>query len=225
MLRWLNGHRMGTVEQVMQGFGMSKRMAYRRLSLMVGAGYLQHQRLFLDKPGVYWPTGNGVAVCGDDLPAISRLTLTTYEHDLQLVDLSLQLTQQTGGEWVPERRLRRDKGLDGVGVPGHVPDGLIRLLDGSTIAVELERTKKGNRRLGDILTGYLKGEHGRVAAVWYYCRTAAIAERVRRQGGQLVKTFKWPDLTPLGDTVKQEAAAAMESPGSFFWNRGADNEK
>lgn len=220
ILKWLNGHRMATVDQMTKAFGMSKRMGYRRLSEMEKAGYLQHQRLFLEKPGVYFPTSSGVAVCGDDMPAISKLNLGTYEHDLQLVDLSLQLVDKTDGEWVSERRLRREKGLDGVGVPGHVPDGLLRLSDGSIVAVELERTLKGNRRLGDILKGYLKGEHGPVSEVWYYCRTEGIAEKIRRQGGSLVKTFRWPDLTSLEGGATKEVAATLDSTADFFRYRG-----
>lgn len=217
MIRWINGHRMATVEQVVQAFDMGKKAAYRRLRAMVEAGYVEHQRIFRDKPGVYFPTSQGIAVSGDDLPAITRITLGTYEHDLQLVDLSIRLVEQTGGQWHPERRIRREKGFLGVGIPGHVPDGLLRLPSGSTVAIELELSVKGNRRIKDILMNYQKGEHGAVSEVWYYCRSAAIAQRVRKHAPQLVKTYAWPELTPFAEGFQEEAGATQQNPGAWLW--------
>ena len=104
---------------------------------------------------VYLPIKCAVARAGDELPPLSRITLGGYVHDLQLVDLTLQLVAEIRGALVPERRIRHEWGLIGFGVSGHVADGLLELCIGRPIAIELELSTKAKRRLAKIFRGYL----------------------------------------------------------------------
>ena len=76
------------------------------------------------------------------------------EVSIVLVDAAQAVVDDTGGDFVPERRLRQQEGFKGVGVSGHLPDGLLRRPGQQPIAVELEMSTKGRRRLQQIVSGY-----------------------------------------------------------------------
>ncbi|OPY61662.1 MAG: hypothetical protein A4E56_01897 [Pelotomaculum sp. PtaU1.Bin065] len=214
IIRWINSHRLVTAEHVKKKFLMSRQSAYRRLKILVEAGYLAYERIFISKPGVYRVTQKGVAVSEDDLPP-KGVCLGTYHHDIEIVTLAINLEERTGGKWVPERRIRQELGLKGVGQAGHVPDGFLLLPD-KRVAVEMEQTKKGDARMAKIIS-YYKNEPT-IAEVWYFCCTDTIVKRVSKAVSETgkFKIIKWPEMTEIqvGPVQKPEGQISMDQ---FFW--------
>lgn len=223
ILRWVNSHRMATVEQVAKKFSMGIPATYRRLRKLAFDGYLKFERIFVDKPGVYLVTAKGVQVSNDELPP-TRIRLGSYEHDINLVDLAITLEQKTGGLWRTDRLIRRDKGLQGVGVSGHSPDGVLTLPNGKVIALELELSQKSQRRVEKILKNYArKSEY---TEIWYYCGSQRLEERIAQASPKMcpIKLFTWPDMVsvevagiePAQKQLKLNSAPEFISPGGWF---------
>lgn len=119
MIRWINGHGFATIRQIAGWMGASYQAAQRRTQILAEADFLEHQWPFRGER-VYLPTKRAVARSGDELPPLSRITHGSYVHDLKLIDLALWLAADTGGAFTPERRIRHERGLTGVGISGHV---------------------------------------------------------------------------------------------------------
>lgn len=159
-----------------------------------GGRFLEHQWPFRGERA-YLPTKRAVARAGDELPPLNRITLGSYVHDLQLVDLAHWLVKETNGAFTPERRLRHERGLIGVGVAGHVADGLLDLGNGKPIAIELELSTKAKRRLAKIIRGYLSDLS--IAEVWYFTGSLAVRSGVERAVGDhaFIKIHDWAPST------------------------------
>jgi len=164
--RWLNGFGFATVEQIARLWGVSVPFVYRRAKNLVDEGYLKYSRIFHGQPGVYLLSSQGAAIAGDDLQPNRNIRIHSYAHDLTVIDLSFRLLDDHGGEFIPERRIRRKKGLTGVGQRGHIADGEL-VVDGKCYAIEVELTNKGARRRKRIFDGYAKQLN--YAEVWYFC--------------------------------------------------------
>lgn len=128
MIRWINGHGFAIIRQIARWTGSSYQAAQRRTQILAEAGFLEHQWPFRGER-VYLLTRLAVARSGAELPPLNRIAHGSYVHDLELIDLALWLTADTGGAFTPERRIRHERGLTGVGVSGHVADGLLELGD------------------------------------------------------------------------------------------------
>ena len=170
--------------------GSSYQAAQRRTQILAEAGFLEHQWLFRGER-VYLPTRLAVARSGDELSPINRITHGSYLHDLQLIDLALWLVAETDGAFTPERRIRHERGLIGIGVSGHVADGLLELGDGKPIAIELELSTKAKRRLAKIIRGYL-GDLS-IGEVWYFAGSNALRGSLERSAGNhaFIKIHDW----------------------------------
>jgi len=81
-----------------------------------------------------------------------------------------------GGEFITERALRQAQGKSGVGVTGHLSDGVLRV-DGQSIAIEVELSLKGKRRLQKIFNHYLKAFEYK--EVWYFCGSDMIERHLK----------------------------------------------
>ena len=176
---------MVSASQVAERFGLGRAVAYSRLSGLVQLGLLDHQRIFHAAPGVYVASRPGLAAIGLHLPP-ARIDLRTYDHDLEMSDLIIELEQEFGAAAVATEREMRARDtpvgakpvecpafavplagsrgqlqLTPVGHPRlHFPDAAVQLLgSNSVLAVELERTAKGRARLRRILTGYVAARH------------------------------------------------------------------
>jgi hypothetical protein len=205
MIRWINSHRMATAEQVGRRFGLSASTAARRLYELKKLGCLTFEKVFYGKPGVYRAVARGTAVAGDYLPA-ARLTLASYEHDLQLVDLALILERQRGALWQTDRQIRHEKGLKGVGTPGHSPDGVLVFPDGVRVAVELELSTKGSGKIEKILKEYAGS---RYQEVWYFVTCDYVAARIRSAALDLIKVFSWPELHEYPEQARPTSAKVL----------------
>jgi hypothetical protein len=85
---------------------LGRAVSYARLSGLVSLGLLEHARIFHGAPGVYLATRIGLLATDVQLPA-ARVDLRTYDHDLELTSLVVELEQEFGTERVrTERELR-----------------------------------------------------------------------------------------------------------------------
>ncbi len=174
IIRFLARMRLATALQLSRAMAMRPDRVYRRTRFLHGAGLIRYERVVAGRPGIYLATRRGVSLAGCPLGA-GRIGLTTYRHDLAMVSLSLELlASHPGSRWRSEREIRSSVDL---GESGHVSDGvLIRSTD--SVAVELELTPKGLRRLGRILRYYARcREYGEV---WYFLTDATALTRYQR---------------------------------------------
>lgn len=174
IVRWIGRLRMATAAQVTERFDLGRAVGYARLSGLVRLGLLDHARIFHATPGVYATTRAGLATVDLALPP-ARVDVRTYDHDLGLSSLVIELETEFGRDRVTtEREMRsvdaplgagpraqprfavaltggRDQlQLTPVGYPRlHFPDCAVTEPghEGSSLAIELERTPKGRARL------------------------------------------------------------------------------
>lgn len=191
MLRWINGHGFATIRQTFRWMGSSYQAAQRRMQRLTEAGLLRHEWL-MRRERIYWPTKRGIGLCDDDLPPLGHIAAGSYNHTLQLIDLAEFLVANSGGQLVPERRLRHDRGLAGVGVRGHVSDGHLHLSARKPIAIELELSTKGQRRLAQIMRRYT-ADLG-IGEVWYFAGSEALRQRLEKAAARhnMITVHTWP---------------------------------
>jgi hypothetical protein len=97
---------MASARQVAERFAVGRAVTYARLSGLVGLGLLEHKRIFHAVPGVYVATRTGLAAVDLGLPP-ARVDLRTYDHDLELAALVVELEREFGAQRLrTERELR-----------------------------------------------------------------------------------------------------------------------
>lgn len=196
LLNWINAVGFVSIEQICLRLNVSPKTAYSRIKKLTDNGYLTHERIFWGLPGVYRTTKLGVQLCGSILPPLRKITLGSYHHDIAATKLSLLLANTHNCEYIPERMLRHQNGLNGIGVAGHTPDSVL-LKDGKKIALELELNKKGARRRSKIMSHYMKDFS--FDEVWYFCSTLEIKNQIQESASQLsfLKTFLVDDYLTI----------------------------
>jgi hypothetical protein len=195
LLWFLAEHRMVLPDHVAALLGTTVEAARTRLARLVRADYVRSEQLFHKQPAMQLITRGGLAVLGSTLPT-PRRDVHAYEHDVGVAWLWIAARHGTFGpvrEIVGERRMRSGDGgreagvepfgvkLGGVGPRGreslHYPDLLLRTADGRTVALELELSSKGRRRLERILAGYAADP--RIDGVVYLVQNATVARSVQ----------------------------------------------
>lgn len=199
VIRFVARYRFATQAQIARRFGISWRRAYRRLGMLVSAGWIERQGAFHGMPGLYLPTRKGMSVFPGEL-AIPRIDFRQLDHDLGLVELGID-AELAGDAVVTDREIRsitRARGpyeesayvLDGIrpwrGMsaamrrfdkwPTQYPDQFRITPDGRRIAIELERSEKGIDRLRAILEGYRRKDS--IDLVVYYVTRPVVARRI-----------------------------------------------
>jgi len=188
LLGWMGRHGVVTAEQVARRWftredgSVGQRAAYDRLRKLQELGLISRTPTFWKEPAVLRLTTVGCGLASIDvLPA--RLVLPEVRHTLAVVDLMERLLiENPGARLLTERELRgqRHRGLqDGSrkSGKGRVPDGMLRLADGLTVAVELDLTSKRTRDIEQIVRAY---SAERIDWVWWFCRSEEEATRVRQ---------------------------------------------
>jgi hypothetical protein len=164
------------------------------LARLARGRYVLRAAVFDQRLPSYRIRRKGLELIGSGLPAPGA-DLRSYEHDVGVAWLWLAARNGTFGalsEILAERQLRsHDEAPDrdgpplavrlgGYGPGGrerlHYPDLLLRRPDGRRIAVELELSSKGRRRLERILMGYAADR--RVDAVLYLVPNRSIGNSV-----------------------------------------------
>lgn len=186
IMRWINRHGFAGAGQVSIGFSMNQYTVYSRLRKLLVGGLLKYEKIIHGLPGVYWLTRAGVKACESPLSPIKAPVLGKFEHDLYLIGLSLQLENQYADiNWITAREVlservqgirERSEALRMMSV--QLPDGLL-VRKKQRFAVELELSVKGDARIKKIITNYTREIiAGNYAAVFYYCGSDAIRNRV-----------------------------------------------
>lgn len=184
IVRWIGRQRFAEAGQIACRFGMGDRKAYHRLRGLVGVGLLDRRRILHCEPGAYWAPRAGLSAADLGLP-VAGIDIRSYHHDRLATDVMIDLEQEFGpGPILTERELRsRDTtaesprysarlASDGSGRRGlHFPDLAVDGSDGRALAVEVELTAKGRRRLEAIVAGYVRARH--IAEVRYYVSSSA----------------------------------------------------
>lgn len=209
ILRWVGRQRFVTAEVLASKtwragrWGGGGRLAEERSTLSVivlrnrlfrlrEAGLVTAKRYLAEGGSAFTVTGKGLTEAGLVLPE-SKVDTRTYDHDLGLARLCIQLEDEFGEDAVlTEREIRAlDTGLDHpVYSPGsrgtsgamqkrHYPDLAIEPDgDEGPLAIELELSEKGQVRLGNIMGLYRRAHHLR--GVRYYVGDQSTERAVRR---------------------------------------------
>lgn len=158
--------------QIEKRFSLSKWASYKMMKKLTRGGLVEHTRIFHGKHGVYWLSKKGASYT--DLPALDNLTVGNYEHQLTIIEIFLKLKDRyPDTNWISERYLINDKFNTGLGQRGHIADGMLLFPDGKQIAIEIELTLKGKRRLERIFTAY--SAQFSIKEVWYFCAKPIVA--------------------------------------------------
>jgi hypothetical protein len=218
ILGFIAEHRIVLVAHVQALLEVSDTVAYRRLRALATGGLLSHEQVLHRQPGWYQITRTGLGMIGSDLPP-PRRDLSCYRHDIGVAWVWLASSRGAFGDverMVSEREMRSRDGarlaaggggtpfgvpLGGVGPRGrprlHYPDLLLVGPGGERVAVELELSAKGGRRLETIIAGY--GAEPGIAAVLYLTDKPGIAREVRSAAARLgisdlvrVRAVAWP---------------------------------
>jgi hypothetical protein len=205
LLRALAEQRVAVMAQVAHWLGVGDRAAGRRVARLRDAGLLESRRLFERGSTMVRISSPGLKLIGSPLPRPGQ-KLDEYRHDVgvgwiwtaaregafgQMATIhseramrshDMRLDRMPDGE-----RLREPDGeLRGVGVGAwradgrperHYPDLLLESPAGHRIAVELELSDKGRRRLDGVMEAY--ASDARIDAVLYLVPDPGLAERVR----------------------------------------------
>jgi hypothetical protein len=197
LARWAGHWRAVLASQVQARFGIGSVVCYRRLAALVDMGLLRYRRVFHGEPGVYLSTSGGLAVAGVEMAA-PRIDLATYRHDLVAVWAALAVESEIaasgldGARVVGERELRsiarsagapaRQSRLSGLGAGSgraNYPDVAVVDANGRVlVAMEVELSSKGRRRVERVLAGYVRDRHLR--RVVYLTDRPGVAASVQR---------------------------------------------
>jgi DNA-binding Lrp family transcriptional regulator len=205
LLEALAQQRVAVLAQVAHWLGVSEATAGRRVAALHRAGLLERQRLFAGESAAVRITEAGLKRIGSPLGKPGR-KLDEHRHDVGVGWVWTAAREGAFGELaeiVSERSMRsHDARLDrmapgerfleenpatyGVGIGSvsttgrlerHYPDLLLHTGRGQTIAVELELTSKGRRRLAKVMDAYAADP--RIDAVLYLVPDAAAATKIR----------------------------------------------
>ena len=219
LLAFIAAHPFVLAAHVQAWLGPCMSVCYRRLQALVDAGLLSYRRIFHAQPGCYQITNGGLRVASSVLPR-PRIDLHTYAHDAGAVWLWLAAREGAFGRprrLLSERELRHLDQLAeaydepfGLPIPGkdrhgrqraHYPDVSVVLEDTAHVALELELSLKGRRRLEEIVLAY--SLERRLRAVVYVTNRRSVAAAVREQAaaygaGDLVDV-RYSDQRPRPD--------------------------
>lgn len=175
LMLWMNRIGFVTLEMIASKLNVALITAYKRMRKLISLGFLNYQRFYFGMPGVYTVSNIGAEFCGSFLPAMRGISKATYDHDLRVTELLLSLSKKHNAEFTTERELRYQKTQDGIGQLGHIHDAEI-FIDEKKIAIEVELSTKGRRRLQTIMNEYMKNFN--VHEVWYFCANLAIKKQI-----------------------------------------------
>lgn len=171
IMRFINEFGFCITPHLERRFAIRNWRVYQLMKRLVDAGFVQQRRIFHGQPNVYYLTNEGAEFT--DLPAIDRISSGTYEHQIAMTSVAIKLLElYPMATWVSERKLKYDKFFLGIGVRGHISDGVIILPDNRQISIEIELTLKGKHRLEGILKSY--ASQLTFKEVWYFCTPSVI---------------------------------------------------
>jgi hypothetical protein len=184
VLKWICEQCAARRDHVHALIGLSEGTAGKSLTRLCAMGLLSRQRYIVGEPEWLLPTRAGLNAWGEG-GGVFTPTLNQIAHFAAVNDVRLHLwRQRPAAEWIPERRLRRERSEAGEGRNKHIPDGIL-ILEGRRVAVEVELHYKGKRATESVLAGHSRA----FDAMLYYCDRLPYTQLTR-----LEKTGRWPKL-------------------------------
>ena len=192
ILKFINEFGFCEMPQLEKRFGLKTPRSYKVIQRLVKAGLVIHERILHNRPGAFYLTNRGAE--HTDLPAIARVPVAIYKHQIMIIEAYFKLIQKfTETQWVSERRMKRDKFQDGIGKRGHIADGMLVFPDQKKIAIEIELSAKGKRRLTEIFRNY-GTQHG-IKEAWYFFSKNIMADYAELAGNKsFIKIHKLEEL-------------------------------
>ncbi len=165
LLKWINKFGFVTINQVTKFLGIKKSAGYEMINRLVVNKYLLHEMIFHRQKGAYKLTPRGAALADENLPALRRINIMNYNHDIKLTDLILDLQHNLNYKVTTEREIRHNFARNSWGTQNHTPDAILDL-NSQNIALELELTRKSKARFDKIFQHYLQTP--KYKEVWYF---------------------------------------------------------
>jgi DNA-binding Lrp family transcriptional regulator len=205
LLLSLAEHRVAVLDHAARWLGLGPAAAARRVRRLERAGLLERRRVFHRGSATLRITAAGLRAIDSPLGP-PGLKLDEYRHDVGVTWLWTAAREGAFGDLAGletergmrsrDSRLDRRAACDGVGPAlwreregiglgtytasgrpeRHYPDLLLRTREGARVAVELELSSKGRRRLDRVLGAYARD--GRVQQVLYLVADARIGTQV-----------------------------------------------
>jgi predicted transcriptional regulator len=170
ILRFINDFGFCEMPHINQRFGLKHPRNYQIMGRLIDSELVKCDAIFYRRHRIFSLTAKGAKYT--DLPALQRVALGNFKHNLALIEVYLKLRAlYSEATWISERTLKHDKYFKGVGQYGHLSDGILRLAD-QQVAIEVELTIKGKNRWEKILNAY--SAELSINAVWYYGTKAVI---------------------------------------------------
>lgn len=139
---------MVNIEHIRIAFNLSQPRSYQIMSKIGKLGYLKTQRILHADMAIYTLSKKASTEFG--FKEHKHVSLGTYRHDILTTKYCLLLSRKFNCKYVTEKELRASQDI---GAKGHTPDFKL-LNNGKNIAVEVELTLKGKRRIDSILKFY-----------------------------------------------------------------------
>lgn len=166
MLRFINENGFCITPHLERRFGIRNWRVSQLMKRLIDDGYVCRARVFQGLPNIYYVTSKGASFSG--LPALDRISVAIYEHQVTLTDVVIKLCEQyPEAVWISERQLRFEKCINGIGRRGHVADGMFHFPDNKRVAIEVELSLKGRHRIEQILKAY--AAELEINEIWYFC--------------------------------------------------------
>ncbi len=167
ILKFINQFGFCVMPHLNERFGLRKSYNYELIGRLIDKGLVIHEEGFRKQGGVYRLTKKGASFT--ELPPLKNVPWGIFRHEVLLVHLHFKLMEKyPDAIWFSERELNYDHTFDGIGKRGHLPDGLLEFKDGKKVLIELELSRKGERRLKKILDHYAL-QLGIEDEAWYVC--------------------------------------------------------
>jgi len=192
IINFINEFGFCEIPQIEKQFGLNKPRAYKVMQRLIKHGYVHHERIFYHRHGVYRVTRLGAQLTG--LPRLDKVPVGIYEHQLAVIEIYIQLMREyPKATWMSERNIRRGwMPKVGKGREKHIADALLYLGDDKPIAIEVELTMKGKRRLEEIFSAYRS--QFELKEVWYFC-SPDIYEKVKKLAEKFQSVIKVFELS------------------------------
>lgn len=188
LLNWMGEQYAARMDHLQALTGTSTTAVWQIVRKLGHAGLVRKERIVAMEPSWVSLTAEGLAACGlpygEWTPVLGRL-----EHVGAMNDARIHVQTRTPDAlWISERQLmeeyaevnagRRERSRE------HMPDG-VAILEGSSMAVEVELSVKSNVRLEGILDELAR----RYDAILYFCAAGPHQQLTRMQ-----RTGRWPAL-------------------------------
>jgi hypothetical protein len=190
LILFIARHGIVDIGHVEVAMGVGTQSCYRRVAACIERGLLERFGVVRCQPSLLRATRDGLRYVGLGLK-VAQTSPGQVEHWLRCTSLAQQLDERYGEERIfTERELAFAERLEGAPIAsakvGELPNGrpqlhrpdVVILASDQVIAVELELTTKGPRRLEELIRSWRRARW--VSGVHYYCEPGQTLRAVER---------------------------------------------